>query len=153
MIGVAGFLVPGTHVDVLATIDVKSDTTTRTVVSNLQVLAAGTRYDQQEAKDGKADPDDRRDAPGDAGGRRTGGARVDRRPAPARPAEPAGYRADIDARRSLAALMGPPHSRRSRRLTKAAGWSSPPRQPPPLHRPRRLYRSRRFAARSARRKR
>ena len=29
---------------------------TRTVVSNLQVLASGTRYDQQEAKDGKPMP-------------------------------------------------------------------------------------------------
>ena len=29
---------------------------TRTVVSNLQVLASGTRYDQQEAKDGKPIP-------------------------------------------------------------------------------------------------
>ena len=56
VIGVAGFLVPGTHVDVLATIDVNSDATARTVVSNLQVLAAGTRVDQEQAKDGKPIP-------------------------------------------------------------------------------------------------
>jgi pilus assembly protein CpaB len=56
VIGVAGFLLPGARVDVLATVTVDSDMTTRTVVSNLQVLAAGTRYEQQEAKDGKAVP-------------------------------------------------------------------------------------------------
>ena len=74
VIGVAGFVVPGAHVDVLATVDVKDETTTRTVVSNLQVLAAGTRYDQQEAQGRQADSDDRRDAAGDARGRRAGGA-------------------------------------------------------------------------------
>jgi pilus assembly protein CpaB len=56
VVGVAGFLVPGAHVDVLATVDLKEDTTTRAVVSNLQVLAAGTRIDQEAAKDGKAIP-------------------------------------------------------------------------------------------------
>jgi pilus assembly protein CpaB len=54
VIGVAGFVVPGAHVDVVATVDVKDEIKTRTVVSNLRVLATGTRYDQQEAKDGKA---------------------------------------------------------------------------------------------------
>ena len=56
VIGVAGFLVPGAHVDVVATIDVNNDTTTRAVVSNLQVLAAGTRADQTEAQEGKPIP-------------------------------------------------------------------------------------------------
>jgi pilus assembly protein CpaB len=56
VIGVGGFLVPGAHVDVVATVDIREETKTRTVVSNLQVLATGTRYDQQEAKDGKAFP-------------------------------------------------------------------------------------------------
>jgi pilus assembly protein CpaB len=56
VIGVAGFLVPGAHVDVVATIDVNNDITTRAVVSNLQVLAAGTRADQTEAQDGKPIP-------------------------------------------------------------------------------------------------
>ncbi len=56
VIGVAGFVIPGAHVDVVATVDVKGETRTRTVVSNLQVLATGTRYDQQETKDGKAIP-------------------------------------------------------------------------------------------------
>ena len=56
VVGVAGFLVPGSHVDVLATVSVRDETTTRSVVSNLQVLTSGTRYDQQEAKDGKPIP-------------------------------------------------------------------------------------------------
>ena len=56
VIGVAGFLVPGAHVDVVATVDVDRETATRTVVSNLQVLAAGTRADQTDAKDGKPIP-------------------------------------------------------------------------------------------------
>jgi pilus assembly protein CpaB len=53
VIGVAGFVVPGTHVDVIATVSRNEDSMTRTVVSNLQVLASGTRIDPQEAKTGK----------------------------------------------------------------------------------------------------
>jgi pilus assembly protein CpaB len=56
VIGVAGFTVPGTHVDILATVTEDKDSRTRTVVSNLQVLTAGTRYDQQESKSGKPIP-------------------------------------------------------------------------------------------------
>ena len=57
VIGVAGFVVPGTHVDVLATITEGNEPITRTVVSNVLVLAAGTRYDQDEPrKDGKPIP-------------------------------------------------------------------------------------------------
>jgi pilus assembly protein CpaB len=56
VIGVAGFVVPGTHVDVVATVGFQNESRTRTVVSNLQVLASGTRYDQQEAKEGKPVP-------------------------------------------------------------------------------------------------
>ncbi len=56
VIGVAGFVVPGTHVDVLATVTRQQDSMTRTVVGNVQVLAAGTRYDQEQAKDGKPIP-------------------------------------------------------------------------------------------------
>lgn len=56
VIGVAGFTVPGTRVDVLATINNRNsqDSMTRTVVSNVQVLTAGTKYDQEQArKDGE----------------------------------------------------------------------------------------------------
>ena len=56
VIGVAGFVVPGARVDVLATVAGGDESTTRTVVSNLQVLASGTRVDQEEAKDGKPIP-------------------------------------------------------------------------------------------------
>jgi pilus assembly protein CpaB len=57
VIGVAGFVVPGTRVDVVTIIgrESREDTISRVVVSNVQVLSAGTRYDQEEPKkDGKA---------------------------------------------------------------------------------------------------
>lgn len=59
VVGVAGFVVPGTRVDVMATIEGRQQdqqSTTRVVVSNIQVLTAGTRYDQEKAKDGEAIP-------------------------------------------------------------------------------------------------
>jgi len=56
VIGVAGFVIPGSHVDVLVTVNLKGEATTRLVVGNLPVLAAGTRYDQPEAKDTKPIP-------------------------------------------------------------------------------------------------
>jgi pilus assembly protein CpaB len=59
VVGVAGFVVPGTRVDVMATIAGRQqdeESTTRVVVSNVQVLTAGTRYDQEKAKDGEAIP-------------------------------------------------------------------------------------------------
>jgi pilus assembly protein CpaB len=54
VIGVAGFVVPGVHVDVLATVEQQQDTMTRTFVPDVQVLASGTRYDR--AQDGKPIP-------------------------------------------------------------------------------------------------
>jgi len=55
VIGVAGFVVPGTKVDVLVTIRQDRVNSTLTVVSNITVLTAGSRYDQAEAKkEGKA---------------------------------------------------------------------------------------------------
>lgn len=57
VVGVAGFVVPGTRVDVLALMHLGNEMTTKTVVSNVQVLTAGTRYDQEKArKDGKPIP-------------------------------------------------------------------------------------------------
>lgn len=56
VIGVAGFTVPGTRVDVLVTLKDRESSMTRAVVSNVQVLTAGTRYDQEQAKDGKPMP-------------------------------------------------------------------------------------------------
>jgi pilus assembly protein CpaB len=49
VIGVAGFVVPGTRVDVLVTIREKDESRTRVAVSNVQILTAGTRYDQENA--------------------------------------------------------------------------------------------------------
>jgi pilus assembly protein CpaB len=51
VIGVAGYVLPGTHVDVLATAsptDKREDTTTKLVLSNVQVLAAGTRMERDQ---------------------------------------------------------------------------------------------------------
>lgn len=60
VVGVAGFVLPGTRVDVLVAVtddgddlNKKKEPMARTVVSNIQVLTAGTRYDQEESKDGK----------------------------------------------------------------------------------------------------
>ena len=53
VIGVAGFLDPGTRVDLMVTIRKKDESTSRTVASNVQVLTAGTRSDQQRPKDAK----------------------------------------------------------------------------------------------------
>jgi pilus assembly protein CpaB len=55
VIGVAGFVVPGTRVDVVVTVtknagEGQQDTMTRTVVSNVQVLTAGTRFDQEQSR-------------------------------------------------------------------------------------------------------
>jgi pilus assembly protein CpaB len=49
VIGVAGYVLPGTKVDVLATAsptEKRQDTTTKLVLSNVQVLAAGTKLEQ-----------------------------------------------------------------------------------------------------------
>jgi pilus assembly protein CpaB len=54
--GVAGYLDPGTRVDVVSTIRKGNDSASRTVVSNVQVLAFGSRNDQLKTKDGKPMP-------------------------------------------------------------------------------------------------
>jgi pilus assembly protein CpaB len=59
VIGVAGYVVPGTRVDVLVTLSNRSgqsDSMTRVVVSDVEVLTAGTRMDQAKARDGQAIP-------------------------------------------------------------------------------------------------
>jgi pilus assembly protein CpaB len=55
VIGVAGYVLPGTHVDVLATANASNGAesmTTKVVLSNVEVLAAGTRL-EQDSKDAK----------------------------------------------------------------------------------------------------
>ena len=56
VIGVAGFTTPGTRVDVLVTLNRGEVSMSRAVVSNVQVLTAGTLFDQEQSKDGKAIP-------------------------------------------------------------------------------------------------
>jgi pilus assembly protein CpaB len=59
VVGVAGFVVPGTIVDVLVTVRATSgqdDPMTRTVVSKVTVLTAGTKYDQEKSKAGEPIP-------------------------------------------------------------------------------------------------
>jgi len=56
VVGVAGFVVPGTRVDVLVSLKDGNDSTTRVVISNVQVLTAGTRYDQDKSKNGDPIP-------------------------------------------------------------------------------------------------
>ena len=53
VIGVAGYVLPGTRVDVVATAspnDSRSDTTSKLILSNVQVLTAGTRMEQDQEK-------------------------------------------------------------------------------------------------------
>lgn len=58
IVGVAGFVVPGVHVDIVLSVSNPGaahgqEPMARTVVSNVLVLTAGTRFDQQEAKNGE----------------------------------------------------------------------------------------------------
>jgi pilus assembly protein CpaB len=57
VIGVAGFTGQGTHVDVIVSVTPeKSDTISRAVISNVLVLAAGTKYDIDKSQSGQAVP-------------------------------------------------------------------------------------------------
>ncbi|MGH9256410.1 MAG: Flp pilus assembly protein CpaB, partial [Vicinamibacterales bacterium] len=58
IVGVAGFVMPGTRVDVVLSVDNPgaahgTEPMARTVIGNVLVLTAGTRYDQQEGKNGE----------------------------------------------------------------------------------------------------
>ena len=51
VIGVAGYVLPGTHVDVLAVVnpsDKHDDVTSKVILTNVQVLAAGTKIERDE---------------------------------------------------------------------------------------------------------
>ena len=55
VIGVAGFVTPGTRVDVLTILQRgDEDPMSRVVVSNVTVLTSNTRYDQQDGRNGEA---------------------------------------------------------------------------------------------------
>src|SRR5437870_5416653 len=54
VIGVAGYVLPGTRVDVVATVspnDTKENTTSKVILTNVQVLAAGTKIERDKDKD------------------------------------------------------------------------------------------------------
>ena len=53
VIGVAGFVTPGNRVDVVATLSKQDNSMARVVVSNVRVLAAGTKLDQQKSQNGE----------------------------------------------------------------------------------------------------
>jgi pilus assembly protein CpaB len=56
VIGVAGYVVPGTRVDVIVTLSQRggsNESMTRVVVSDVEVLTAGTRMDAAKARDGQ----------------------------------------------------------------------------------------------------
>jgi pilus assembly protein CpaB len=53
VIGVAGFVLPGTRVDVIAALRDGRDSTAHVLVSNVRVLTAGTRFDQNKSDDVK----------------------------------------------------------------------------------------------------
>jgi pilus assembly protein CpaB len=53
VIGVAGFVTPGNRVDVVATVSQQNNSMSRVVVTNIKVLAAGTKVDQQRAQNGQ----------------------------------------------------------------------------------------------------
>jgi pilus assembly protein CpaB len=53
VIGVAGYVLPGTHVDVVATAsptNQTTDTTSKVILANVQVITAGTRMEQDQDK-------------------------------------------------------------------------------------------------------
>jgi pilus assembly protein CpaB len=50
VVSVAGYTTPGTRVDVVVTSRSGEESMTRTVLSNVQVLAAGTRYEEDRAR-------------------------------------------------------------------------------------------------------
>ena len=54
VIGVAGYVLPGTHVDVVATVSPsmsQQDMTTKVILTNVEVLAAGTKIERTTDKD------------------------------------------------------------------------------------------------------
>lgn len=59
VIGVAGFVVPGTRVDLVVTVrgsGSEEKPMSRTAISNVLVLTAGTRYDQEQGRKGEPQP-------------------------------------------------------------------------------------------------
>ena len=122
VIGVAGFIQPGSRVDLMVTIRRQSDSVTRTVASNVQVMTAGTRRISSRAGRRREGADARRGrhTDRDARRRRAHRARPNRRSDHARAAQPAGrrsgddvWRADGCAARSGRTRASPDENRRA----------------------------------------
>ena len=132
VIGVAGFVVPGTRVDVVVTIGQREDSVSRVIVSNVQVLTAGTKMDQDQAKDGKPMPSTvvtllvtPTDAERIALASAEGSIMLTlRNPMDASPTETKGTR--------LAALMGAPEPVPVIKVARGVRRAEPPPQPPPV---------------------
>jgi pilus assembly protein CpaB len=56
VIGVAGFTLPGTRVDVIVTVTGNNVSQSRVVLNNIQVLTAGTVFDHEKSREGQAIP-------------------------------------------------------------------------------------------------
>jgi pilus assembly protein CpaB len=56
VIGVAGFVSPGAHVDIVVTANPRNEFTSRIVVANIEVLSANTNTDRAQAQQGAATP-------------------------------------------------------------------------------------------------
>jgi pilus assembly protein CpaB len=56
VIGVAGFVSPGAHVDIVVTANPRNEFTSRIVVANIEVLSANTNTDRAQAQQGNATP-------------------------------------------------------------------------------------------------
>ena len=135
VIGVAGFVVPGTRVDVVVTIGQRDDSISRVIVGNAQVLTAGTKFDQDQAKDGKPVPSTVVTllvTPSDA--ERIALASTEgsimlalRNPLDAAPTETKGTR--------LAALMGAPEPAPVVKVSRGVPKAVPPPAPPPPAQP------------------
>ena len=54
VIGVAGFVLPGSRVDVIVTVAGQAQTQSRVVLSNIQVLTSGRVFDQEKSREGQA---------------------------------------------------------------------------------------------------
>jgi pilus assembly protein CpaB len=137
VIGVAGFAVPGTRVDVIVSVRGRNnDTESRAVVSNVMVLAAGTKIDQTKAmKEGQAMPtavvtllvtpqDAERLALAQSEGQIV---LALRNPLDVAPAATAGIR--------LAGLMGSPDPKPVTQVVKGIPRVVPPPPPPPAPKP------------------
>jgi len=134
VIGVAGYVLPGTRVDVVATIsptDQHPDTTSKVILTNVKVLTAGTkiraRHRGPQAGHGQRGDADRRSA---AGG--TADARRHRRQDSARPAQSLDKTAPQTPGIRPAALLGYAPPARTAVITGVSRGLRARLDPPPL---------------------